>query len=114
MQTYHTVTGPMIVDSESGETYDKLAGQARSIGPKESRQRKRKDEPDISLEAKLVRLAMSEKATIKQIALDLGLKTSTVKSHLKRLGLDKIVAGKSQTVAHHTRSRRQSRRTVVH
>ena len=114
MQAYHTITGSMTVESESGEAYDKLAGQRQRINTRGSRPRKRRGSLEISVEARLVRAAMSEKMTVRQIAAELQLQPAVVQSNLKRLGLDKLVADKNRNETRRAHGPRHDRRTVVH
>ena len=96
-------------ESESGEAYDKMAGQRPRLARDESPQKKRRDQLSPQLEAKLVRAVMSETATISLLSKKLGLESRTVKQHLKRLGLDKLVSNDSATRKTRTAARRNRR-----
>ena len=106
----------MLDETESGETYDKIAAQALGLA-KGVRRRGRPGGLGLEVEARLVRLAMSESMTISQLAKELGLSIRVVQYHLRRLGLERMVKGKSGRVPEGPRPRRAvrvSRRIAAH
>ncbi len=100
-------------ESESGEAYEKIAGQTPRLPSKESRHVRRQHRLSLTLEARLVRDAMLRRTTVDRLAKKLGLKPSIVKYHLKRLGLDNMVSTKSTIEAHRTHRSKRTRRTLV-
>src|SRR5713101_6064808 len=92
----------MIDESESGEAYDKIANQRPRPAPKHTVRRRRRHELSLTLEAKLVRSAMSETRTVSELAKELALKPQIVSYHLKRLGLEGVVSKQRSVRAHRT------------
>ncbi len=114
MQTLGTVIGSMIVDSESGEAYDKIAAQQQRLAPRESRPAKRKAQLSIELEAQLVRAAMSNSLTLNKLAAKLGIKRSAAAEYLKQLGLEKMVLKEQTVEGHHRHRTTRPHRPVTH